>query len=161
LLDAVSRINSVDQNICWTNVGDATANSVWQRSATGDVREIQAYCRTVRVVNNEDAALRFAVEWSRPDCGKDVEAVLSDEVPVALLHPNGDRLQVAVDLPPRAAQTLSLYYANKLPAASDFGLRRTVKAFVRRRLSEIRDNYVSRDPRVLAYARKLLYTFCR
>jgi hypothetical protein len=154
LLDAVSRINSVDSAICWTNVGEATANSLWRRTSNHE-EHLRAYCRTVRIANDSDEAARFLLEWTRPPGGAVIEAVLLDGESSGLFDSNGQGVSVAVEMAPRASRTLSLVYPQVSMALPGLGARRTIRALVRRRLSEIRDNYLSRNELALTVAQKI------
>jgi hypothetical protein len=56
---------------------------------------------------------------------------------------------------PGDSDTFSVVYRNDQTAIKNLGLRWNTKAFLRRRLSEVRDNYLSKNPRVLAAAEAL------
>lgn len=154
LLDAVSRINSVDPEIRWTNVGEATASSLWRRTLHHE-HHARAYCRTVRMANEGDGAARVFLEWKRPPGETPVARVLLDGEPCGSFESNPAGVSLPIEMAPRASRTLSLVYPQLSMATSRLGARRTIRAFVRRRLSEIRDNYLSRNELALAFAQKV------
>ena len=65
------------------------------------------------------------------------------------------KIRLPVTLPPGCAQTFSVVHRNPHRNLGSLGVRRRAKAFVRRRLSEVRDNYLSKNPRVLGAAKSL------
>jgi hypothetical protein len=154
LLDAVSTINSVDSAMCWTNVGEASANSLWRRRSNHS-EHLRAYCRTVRIANDSDGPARFCFEWRRPTGGGAIEAVLLDGESSGSFDLNGQGVSVAIEMAPRTSRTVSLVYPQVPMELPSLGARRKIRAFVRRRLSEIRDNYLSRNELTLTVAQKL------
>ena len=152
LVEAVSRINVVAPDICWTNVGEATANSLWRRRMDNNEYQIRGYCQTVRIANHADFPARFAVEWTRVADGATVKAVLSDGESSGLVDLDERRVRAVFELAPQTSRKLSLSYANSPSSWASPGVQRTVRAFVRRRLSEVRDNYLSRNQLMLTFA---------
>jgi hypothetical protein len=161
LVEAVSRINSVAPEICWTNVGEATANSLWRRRTANDEHQIRAYCRTARITNHADLPARFAVEWTRVTDEPTAKTVLSDGESTSLFDVDERRVKVVFELAPQTSRKLSLSYADNLSTLAGPGVGRTVRAFVRRRLSEIRDNYLSSNPLVLTFVNTIQRSLSR
>lgn len=161
LLKAVAEINSVAPEICWTNVGEATANSVWRRRIASSEHQIRGYCRTVRIANPGGVPQRFAVEWSRVTDGGTVAAVLSDGAPCGSFDVDERRVTAVFELAPRTSRRLSLSYGNDPMSLPGPGVERTVRAFVRRRLSEIRDNNLSRNHVLLTLAKTIQRSLSR
>jgi hypothetical protein len=159
LLEAVSRINSVAPGIRWSNLGDAVASSFWRRRAADGEHRIRAYSRTVRIANDTDSTARFAVEWIRGSPGAVVEEVLSDGKPAGTLAMDDTRIQAALEIASHSSRTLSLSYPNDGSRFPGLGIRHNAGAFLRRRLSEVRDNYLSKSRPVLTAAKALQRRF--
>lgn len=64
----------------------------------------------------------------------------------------GSVVRLSPELPPRCSRTLSLVFRNDYPRLAGLGFRWGAKAFVRRRLSEVRDIYISRNQLTMAIA---------
>jgi hypothetical protein len=161
LLEAVSRINSVAPGIHWSNLGDAAANSFLQRRAADGEHRIRAYSRTVRIANDGNSAARFAVEWSRGgDCAT-VEKVLLDGTPGGALEMDEARIHAAFEIAAHSSRAVSLEYRNDHSSLPGLGIRHNARAFFRRRLSEVRDDYLSKSQPALLAAKTLQRCFSR
>ena len=68
-------------------------------------------------------------------------------------------VRVLAELAPHTSQTFSVLYRSDQATHRDLGFRWNAKAFVRRRLSEVRDNYLSRNQYVLTAAKRLRHRF--
>jgi len=152
LVDATLRINAIAPSMRWSSTGNATSRSILRRRAEDGTCLVRAYSRTVHVSNQSDSAERFLIEWK--DFAPEVSAVLKNGVPCDFLSSQGG-IQTSLQLPPYSEGTFSLVYANCYSVFKGLGCRRNVRAFVRRRLSEIRDNYISKSPSMAAAAKAL------
>lgn len=122
LLAAVARVNAVAPRIDWVGAGEAVRNAyLWKRTADG-AYSIRAFSSTVQLVNREASPARFRIEWACATAPTDREAAES-----------------SLDLAGGASGTISIAGIQKL-APGRLGLRRAVWGFLRRRLSEFRDN---------------------
>jgi hypothetical protein len=160
LIDAVTRINAVAPRIRWSSAGTAARNSVLRRREPDGTYRIRAYSRTVRLMNDAASRERFLIEWDQPGEAESVEKVLRNGRPC---DRSGDQagISVSADLDPGSADSFSLVYRSTGLAGARFGVRHAVRAFLRRRLSEVRDNYLSKNPRLLGAARTLQQRFQR
>ena len=161
LLEAVSRINSVAPGIHWSNLGDAAANSFLRRRAADGAHHIRAYSRTVRIANNGNSAARFAVEWSRGGDRATVEKVLLDGTPGGAPEMDDARIRAAFEVDSHSSRAVSLSYRNDHASLRGLGIRHNARAFFRRRLSEVRDDYLSKSQPVLLAAKTLQRCFSR
>jgi hypothetical protein len=161
LLQAVSRINSVAPKISWTNVGEATANSHWRRRIGDNVHQVRGYCRTVRIANHSELPAHYAVEWSSVNDAAGVTAVLSDEASSSSFDVDEKRVRVICELAPHTSRKLSLSYANDPISLPKPAFHPKIRAFVRRRLSEVRDNFLSRNELALTIAKTLQRSLSR
>jgi hypothetical protein len=155
LAGAVSRINAIDPHVRWTNLSNVVANSSIKRRAPDGQFEVRAYSRTVRVSNESKSVERYSIGWECGDTFPIFEKVLRDGTPVPWLEDENAMIKVSVELSPGESHTFSVAYRKDSTTIKNLGLRWNTKAFVRRRLSELRDNYLSKNSRVLAAAKSL------
>jgi hypothetical protein len=156
LADAATRINKVASAIRWSNLATAVSRSTLSRRTPDGIHHIRAYSGTVRVHNDSAAVKRCSVEWSWSDKQESLDGhVLEDGMPSTNYIADGSGTQVLVELPPDSSRTVSVTHRNPYGSLKSTGIRQNARAFLRRRLSEVRDNYLSKSPRVLAAAKTL------
>jgi hypothetical protein len=155
LAAAVSRINAIDPHVRWTNLSNVVGNSFLKRRVPDGQVHVRAYSRTVRVSNESRSVERYSIGWERGGTIRPFEKVLRDGTPVAWLEDENAMIKVSVELSPGESHTFSVVSRKDSTTIKNLGLRWNTKAFVRRRLSELRDNYLSKNPRVLAAAKSL------
>jgi hypothetical protein len=114
----------------------------------GTIR-IRAYSRVVRVVNDSNSAERLSVEWNHNEECPPLEQVLENGIPIASFNMGDSTIQLSAELPPHSSREFSFVYRNDYPTRKGLGFGWGAKAFVRRRLSEVRDNYISKNDRAL------------
>jgi hypothetical protein len=155
LAEVASTINSVAPEIRWCNLETAVMNSVLRRRTPDGLVKVRAYSGTVRITNDRDSIERFSVEWSHAGQCPPVEQVLRDGTPDRSFEVDDSRIRLSVDMAPGNSRTLSVMYRNDFTGFGTLGLQWNAKAFLRRRLSEVRDNYVSKNQHLLSLARTL------
>lgn len=153
LLEAVDRINAVAPGIGWSRLSTAVGNSLLRRAGSDGTIHIRAYARAARIVNIADVRRWFLVEWPHPQCGSLVDGVTMNGAPLAGFLANASGVRVQIDLDSGASAALAIIHRASSAALTRFGVRHSARAFVRRRLSEVRDNYLSRNPQILAAAK--------
>lgn len=160
LIEAISRVNETAPEIRWANVGGAVKSSVLrQRNHDGAVR-ISAYSREVRVANTSDRSQSVVVGWRRPGNETPVEQVLENGLASKSVNvSNLEHVQLSAELDPMTSSTFGLIYKNDFTTLRGVGLHRTARGFVRRRLSEVRDNYFSKNSSILAVVKCLQQRF--
>ena len=70
-------------------------------------------------------------------------------------------MRVLAELPPGASQVFSVMYRNDYAALGRPGFMWDARAFLRRRLSELRDNHLSKNQHVLTAARAVQRRFLK
>jgi hypothetical protein len=155
LVEQVSMINRVSPKIQWSNLETAVINSSLRRRASDGTIRIRAYSRVVRVVNDSDSAERFSVEWNHNGECPPIDQVLEGGVPSASFDSEDSSVRVSSELPPHSSREFCIVYRNSYPSLKGLGFGWGTKAFVRRRLSEVRDNYISKNERALDFVRAL------
>jgi hypothetical protein len=152
LVEDVLMINSIEPDIRWCDLEAAVSNSTLRRKAMEGVYHVRAYSRAVQITNNLDSPQRLVVEWSHSSECPPVEQVLQDGAPVHSYSADDSTIRLSVELHPRSCQTLSLAYRNDYSSLKGLGFLWDSKAFIRRRLSEARDNYISKNQFALSVA---------
>jgi hypothetical protein len=155
LVEQVSMINGVAPKIRWTNLENAVMNSSLRCRASDGTIRIRAYSRVVRVANDSDSAERFSVEWNHDGECPPIEQVLQNGVPLASFDMDDSTIRLSAEMPPHSSREFSLVFRNSYPSLKSLGFGWGVKAFVRRRLSEVRDNYVSKNDRAFTLVQAL------
>jgi hypothetical protein len=161
LAEAVDRINSAAPGIHWSNLSSAVKSSTLVRRGSDGAYHVRAYAGTVLISNDSEDVRHFSVNWDRPGAEPVVDRVLLDGKSFAGFEADDAGIRLVLDLPPRNSHTLSLMYRNRLATMDSLGFTWNVKAFVRRRLSEVRDNHLSKNPQALAAAQILRQRFLR
>jgi len=140
LTQLVSRINALAPNIKWSNLQTAVENSYLCRWAPDGTFQVRAYSNAGKIENSSDALLRCSVTWSRP-----TESIVQEVFVDGMPWPDArtDRgIRFFFELSPASSRAFSLVHENDF-GSSDANRRFQwkAKAFLRRRLSEIRDTY--------------------
>jgi hypothetical protein len=153
LIEIAARINSVAPEVHWANLATVASNLILTRRASDGTYHVRAYSGNVRVSNNSSSIRRYSIEWAGSCDAASIEQVLMDGTSCRGFESDDVGLRVSVELAPGSSHTFSLVYRNDQAAARSLGLRWNAQAYVRRRLSEFRDNYLSKNQRLLAAAR--------
>jgi hypothetical protein len=161
LIAAVSKINAVALEVHWSSVGKAVSSSILRRRSSDGVYQIRGYARRIRVTNTSDRSESFLIEWNRvgPETGFD--GVLRNGTRTDGFEADAAGVRGLVNLDAGATETFSLIDRNTHTALRSFGFRHRARAFVRRRLSEVRDNVISKNPPLLALAKTVQKQFRR
>jgi hypothetical protein len=117
--------------------------------------EVRAYANAGKIENASKNILRCSVEW--PGCGEiPVEKILLDGTPWHDTRTDDKRIRFSFDVSSGGSREFSVVYQNKF-GSSDANRRVSwkAKAFFRRRLSELRDNHLSKSPGLLSVAKAL------
>lgn len=154
LLAAVSRINAAAPDVHWVSPGTAASEALLWRHFSDGAYSARAYSQTVRVSNESYSVLRLRIEWPNGEAENPPE-IAPNAASCEASGRSASATALTLDLPPGASTTLSIFARNGYGRLKSLGARRIVWAVVRRRLSEFRDNHLSRRPLLLAAARTL------
>jgi hypothetical protein len=155
LIEDVLMINSIAPDIRWCDLGTAVLNSTLRRKTPNGVCHVRAYSNVVPIANDSDSPRRYLVEWSHSAESSPVEQVLQGGAPIPSFEVDESTIQLSVELDPRSRQTFSVIYRNDYSSVEGLGLLWSAKAFIRRRLSEARDNYISKSGFAMTVAQAL------
>jgi hypothetical protein len=155
LTQLVSGINALAPEIRWSNLQTAVENSYVRRWTTDRTLEIRAYANKGNIENASESLLRCSVEW--PGYSEiPVERVLLDGMPWHDIQTDDRGIRLSFDVSPGGSREFSVVYQNNF-GLSDANRRVPwkAKAFFRRRLSELRDNHLSKSPGLMSVAKAL------
>jgi hypothetical protein len=155
LVEAIHKVNSLAPAIKWSRLETTVSSSVLQRTASDGTQQIRSYSGKVRIYNDSNRTENFSVEWNYPGASASVDQVLKDGEPCAASQVSDSGVRVSAQLQPLNSATFSLVHGNPDCSRDSLSLSWNAKAFLRRRLSELRDNHLSRNPRLLNAARTL------
>lgn len=153
LVEIVTEINSMAPGIRWSNLETVVENSFLARRAPDGTRYIRAYSGTVRVSNDSESIGSYSIEWSSYDDRVAIEQVRMDGAPFKGFEVDNASLRLSVELAPGDSRTFSLVHRKTHETMRALGLLWRARAFLRRRLSEVRDNWLSKNQGVLTAAK--------
>jgi len=161
LTQLVSRINVLAPEICWSNLQAAVENSYLRRWTTDGILEIRAYANEGKIENVSENPLRCSVEWI--GLGEiPVEKLLLDGTAWHDARTDDKGTRLSFDVSPRGSREFSVVYQNNFGLSSaNRRLPWKANAFLRRRLSELRDNHLSKSPQLLSVAKLLQRTLLK
>jgi hypothetical protein len=155
LTELTSRIYSRAPEIIWSNLSTAIQNSYLTRRAPDGTLEVRAYANGGTIENISDSPMRCRVEWTGPN-KTPVQGVLLDGMPRPDAQSDDKGVRLSFDLPPGGSRSFSVVYRNDYGLSdANNKLQYTAKAFLRRRLSELRDNHLSKSPRLLSILKSI------
>ena len=155
LIEAILMINSIAPGIRWCGLETAIINSALRRKAPDGTYRIRAYSSAVRLANDRDFQERFAVEWKHSAECPVVNHILRDAATDHSFHVEDSAVRLSADLDPHSSVTVSVIYRNDFASQERLGFRWDAKALIRRRLSEVRDKYVSKNRYALSLHTRL------
>jgi hypothetical protein len=161
LVEIAAKVNSIAPEIRWTNLATVVRNSILTRRTPDGTHHVRAYSGTVRISNDSGSNKRYSIEWGDSWNKAAIEQVLVDGAPGRRFEIDDAEIRLSVDLAPGSSQALSLAYRNVDTTVRSLSVRWNVQAFLRRRLSEVRDNYLSKNQRLLAIAKALQRCFVK
>jgi hypothetical protein len=161
LLGIVQKINSIAPGISWSNLESVVDNSTLKRRAPDGTIHVRPYSRSVVIANDSASVERFSIEWRQSGQSSSIEQVLRDGIRFQDVEFDDAGIRVLSELPPGASQIFSVVYRNEHAAFGDPGFMWDANVFLRRRLSEARDNYFSKNQHVLAAAKTLQRLFLK
>jgi hypothetical protein len=162
LAEGAARINSVAPDVHWSSLATVVSNSFLTRKAPDGTHHVRAYSRTVRVSNDSSSIKRYSIEWADSGDGAFIDHVLMGEMPCCGVEIKDAGRRLSVELSPGSSQTFSLVYRDvHTTAVRNLGVRWNTQAFLRRRLSEVRDNYFSKNQSLLRAAKAFQRRFLK
>lgn len=152
--DAVRKLNALNADIEWDNLGNIIRTSYLSRKEPEGAVRIKAYSCETLVANDTDRSVDYLLEKEEfPPLALTPEFTNGTEKTYAV---SDGRLSAPLTLRPGERQTIRIVYPNNYPDSQDGrSLQRAFTTCVRRYLSEVRDNYISKNQVLLSCAIKL------
>lgn len=150
LVEVVARINSLAPGVHWSNLESLVCESILMRKTEENMYYVRPYSSVVRVANDSASVRKYSIRWRGVGDGASVDQVLMDGEPYQSTRVDNSELELLVDIAPGCSKTFSVIHRNGHATAKSLGLAWNVRAFLRRRFSEFRDNYLSKNRRILA-----------
>jgi len=150
-------VNALSPALQWSSLEEIVKNTYLQRTASPDVVECKIFANRQVIRNLAPAPKTFLI---RKTDHYSSAAVKSLEIN-GKTYPHDIRdgeIQFSIDIPASSAVELRIDYLNdtEYPATSRNRLGREVKIYVRRYLSEVRDNYISKNEGLLSLANRIV-----
>jgi len=155
LLEVVQKINSIAPGISWSNLESVVSNSILRRRTADGMVQVRAFSSNVRITNDSGSFEEYSILWGQAGKFSPFEQVLRDGTPFAGVEAGESGICVLAKLAPGTSQTFSVVYGNRHATRESLGFRWDAKALLRRRLSEVRDNYLSKNQHLLTLAKAL------
>jgi len=154
-----TQINSLSQKLQWMGVGQLIKRTCLQKTISHDTIACKIFANIQVLHNPAPVPKRFLVTKSEDD-NVAVHRVAMDGKP----HPfiiDGGRLQLTVDIPPARTIEMKIEYASphRLDKSRDMQtLGYHLKVYLRRHLSEVRDNYLCGHGKLISLAYRIKKT---
>jgi len=162
LLQLVDTINTMAPEIKWCSIGAAVSQSVLMRKECANTYQVRAYSGRVQISTEAQTERKHVVHWGTAFRDDELEAVEVDGVRCDAEHGKAAVPQkVSLTVLPATSRTCTLIHQNSKMSVSEFNWRWTARAFFRRRLSEFRDNYLSKSEFALSTAKVFQRRFLR
>ena len=155
LIDAVGRINQAAPDIRWSSAGAAVRESILCRRDERGILRVKAYAGTVRIEHPSLSPERVLIEWSYPNHKSHIESVCRNGSPCPMIDADDSGVRVSAVLDPGMSALFSIRCRRPDSSFMQTGFGYNTRVTIRRRLSELRDNYISKSPSLLAAARIL------
>jgi hypothetical protein len=153
LADFAASVRTLAPGLRWSNLDGVVRQSFLTRPACDGAVEVRAYSRAITLCNRSDANLRYLVRWEGAAACAPIQHLLVDGAAEFNFTIEADAVLFSTELAPGVSRSYSLLCAPFPSSPLVFTWRHQAKAFLRRRLSEFRDNRLARNPRLLAAAR--------
>ncbi len=154
LIGLIEQLRSLNCSLRWRSLGEVVRRACRRRSTGADAEEILMYGTELLLDNPSDQALSVKIR-KRENRADLVAQVLCDQMPVTWTT-DADQLVFDKRIPPRGQGHFKVVYQDQPdPAALPRSFRYEISVALRRILSELRDDYLSRSPFLSAAAARL------
>jgi len=146
--ECVTQINSLSTNLQWTNLEDLIRNTYLQRTISKDKIECKIFAN-YQIICNQDIIEKQYIIRKHEDGVVPIKkvSVNDKDYPYRI---EDDYLSMCVDIPPESSIEIIISYDNAHQYEREArSLRSDIKVYMRRYLSEFRDNYMSRNEALL------------
>ncbi len=144
LRDFANRLNALHKSPRWVGLGQLVKQAYLLRKGSGNAYECMVFSNRQNIRNPENVRTQFTIS-KREDGSTPIRRVCVNGVDHSYVVQDNE-LKLVVDVPANDNFELSIDYSNtqELSVRPPVSLKRRMKVYVRRRLSEFRDDYVCR-----------------
>jgi hypothetical protein len=161
LIEVAERINTISPEMHWSNLAAIASNSTVERQDQDGTYHVRAYSGVVDIANDSNSTRHYSIEWDASHECSSIAQVLLDGMSVDGYVKDEAGIRLSLDLDPGSSRTVSLVHKSVPIAIKGLGLRWNIQAFLRRRLSELRDNYLSKNQQLLLAAKSFQRRFLK
>jgi hypothetical protein len=149
----MTQLNALSPDLRWMGLGELLSQTHLERNTSPSTVECKIFTNYQVVENPTNTAKTFII--LKPEDEKvSIEEVTVDGRRYPYVIENG-RMKLSVDIPAFGTSKIRISYARPLQPGGNHhrpSVMKQVKVYLRRHLSEVRDNYISKHPRMLALA---------
>jgi hypothetical protein len=151
-----SQLNALSPNLRWMGIDEVVMNTYLQKTASPDVIECKIFSNR-HIIRNLDAAPKtFLISKQDDNLTTMVKSIETNGNPTSYSS-EGGAVQFCVDIPASGAVEVAIHYCNDSQyRALPRNQLREVRICVRRYLSEVRDNYISKNEKLLSLANRIM-----
>ena len=152
----VSQLNSLSPKLRWMGIDEVVMSTYLQKTASPDVIECKIFSNRHIIRNNEAATKTFRISKHDDNSSAAVTSVEINGTAHAYRSEDG-AVQFSVDIPASSVAEVAIHYSSdsQYSPTPRNQLRHAMKVYVRRYLSEVRDNYISKNARILSLANRI------
>jgi len=154
IIESVKNINSLAGNIQWKRLGDIIKSSYLQKSEGNNTIRIKQYANNLIISNNSSDVMKYIV--SKEETGDiSIEHILLNGKKIS--YEMVDKtLNIAFEIKPKQTAEINIVYRNMYHGLKEkSGIGNNLRIYMRRHLSEIRDDYIGRNQSLLSVVNKL------
>lgn len=145
LEDFISRIRIVDSSIRWDTLGSIVRQSYRTRVRKDGSVDIKMYANPIVIVNTSSAKRCYHIRKIETDQAS-IMKIKIDGGKIVFSRKNTGNILIVAEIQPQTRAEITIHYKNSY-SIKDHGYRENdpVPVILRRHLSEIRDNYISKS----------------
>ena len=151
-------INSLVDNIEWKRLEDIIQSSYLQKKEENNITRIKLYTNNMLITNASEDVKSYIITKNET-CNVLIDSVMINEAKVPY-QINNQLLTVCVKVKPKDIAEIVISYRDQCTdMTQSVGISKILKVFLRRYLSEFRDNYVIRSKILHAAIKRLISIF--
>ena len=154
MADFIESINMLDEDIHWDGLENIIKKSYMERTSLNGNIYVKIYSNNCEIRNTSENYNRYIV--AKKECGNvSIGSVMVDGNNVSYKLEE-QLLSLSIEIPPNGSVNLEINYKDSYPdIVGKYAIKESMKVYFRRYLSEIRDNYVSKNNFLSLMANKI------
>jgi hypothetical protein len=152
----VSQLNALSPNLRWMGIDEVVMSTYLEKTASPDVIDCMIFSNRHIIRNDEPTTKTFRISKHDDNSSAAITSVEINGTAHAYRSEDG-AIQFSVDISASSVAEVAIHYSNdsQYRPTPRNQLRHGVKVYVRRYLSEVRDNYISKNERLLSLAKRI------